>query len=280
MQSDALRALYGWSLDSNGKPPAFDSQYSKVSIENLILYIVAYCAYAIEVLMDHVKEEIETEIASKEPGRPQWYIKKLKEFIHLPSLPEDVRELVTFDDNTGEYIIDPTANEGDINKARIVHHAVAIDNNQQSLLILKVAGEDDEGNLSPLWADERTALENYISRIKYAGVKTVLISERGDDFNCNITIWYDPLQGDSDTRAECERAIERFIKSLPFNGEYSNMALIDSLQAVNGVKVAELTSASYINTNTGNLEPINAKVRPYSGYFNVGEITLEMISYE
>ncbi|MCQ2250012.1 MAG: hypothetical protein MJZ66_02765 [Bacteroidales bacterium] len=285
MQSDALRTLYGWSLDSNGKPPAFDSQYSKVSIENLILYIVAYCAYAIEVLMDHVKEEIEDAISSKEPGRPQWYARMLKEFIYLPALPPDKAHLVTFDPNLGEFVISQSdqgadLTEGEIESARIVKHSVAIDDNRQSLLLLKVAGESEDGTLAPLWDDEQQALLEYIQRIKYAGVKTLLVNKPGDLFSCNVRVWYDPLYGESDIQTECEKAISTYLRALPFNGEYSNMALIDTLQTVRGVRIAELTSAEYQNAGTGDTELIDAKVRPYSGYFKPDNITIQMMQYE
>ncbi len=280
MHNADLKELYGWELDENNEPPAFNAYYSKASIENILLYIVAYCGYVIEVITDNIKAEIEAEIATKVPGSLQWYVTKIKEFVFMPSLSVDDRDKVVFDDNTGEYIIDNTLNDDALTKARLVKHAVAIDDNVDSVLLLKVAGENEAKALVPLSEPQAEALNNYISRIKYAGVKTKLINEPGDLFNCEVDIWYDALYTESEVKTACEKAIGTYIKSLPFNGEYSNMALVDCLQGVKGVKVAELTKAGYIIPNDGREESIDAKVRPYAGYFNVGTLTLKMHCYE
>lgn len=269
MQNAVLREMYGWELKSDNTPPDFADYYSKASIENILLYIVAYCAFVLEVLFDNVKAEIENEIATKVPGSLQWYVQKLKAFM----LDFD------FDENTGEFITEGRT-EAEINAAFVVKHAVALDDNANSVLLLKVAGENG-GKLQPLKEEVADKLKAYISRIKYAGVKTKLINQEGDTLNCTVKIWYDPLQSAADVKAACMKAIERYIKSLPFNGEYSNMALIDNLQAVPGVKVADFRNATYTeNTANRTTKSIDGKIRPYAGYFNIGTITLNMTAYE
>lgn len=280
MQSDTLKELYGWELDDGGNPPQFSGYYSKASLENVLLYIVAYCAHVIEVLFDTVKSEIEDETARKVPGTLQWYVSRLKEFVYMPLLSPEDREKVVFDDNTGQYSISDTISDAALRKARIVRHAVAVDSNIQSLLLLKVAGEVSDGALCKLDEPQETALKNYISRIKYAGVKTELVNADGDIFNCNMLIWYDALYSSDDVEAACRKAMEAYIKGLPFNGEYSNMALIDHIQTVPGVKIAELVSSSYTETD-GDFKPIEeGKATPYAGYFNMGDITIQMKCYE
>jgi len=280
MQSDALKELYGWALDDGGNPPQFSEYYSKASLENVLLYIVAFCAHVIEVLLDTVKSEIEDETAQKVPGTPQWYVSRLKEFVYMPLLSPEDREKVFFDDNTGQYTIADTISDAALRKARIVRHAVAVDANNQSLLLLKVAGENSNGALCKLDEPQETALKNYISRIKYAGVKTELVTADGDLFNCEMLIWYDALYSSDDVEESCRKAMEAYIKGLPFNGEYSNMALTDHIQTVPGVKIAELVSSSYTETD-GDLKPIEyGKATPYAGYFNMGDITFQMKCYE
>lgn len=267
MESAVLQELYRWELKDDGTPPDFADCYSKASIENMLLYIVAYCAYVLEVLFDSVKDEIEAEIATKVPGSLQWYVTKLKGFMYK----------FNYDDNTGEWLIPEGTELSQINAAQIVKHAVAVDDNINSVLTLKVAREVD-GQLKPLDSDQEKKLSAYISRIKYAGVKTKLINQAGDSFDCSVKIWYDPLNSKSDIEAECTKAIERYIKNLPFNGEYSNMALIDCLQAVPGVKVADFIGAWY--TEPGRTrQPISGKVRPYAGYFNLNNISLTLEAY-
>lgn len=265
MQNTVLRRLYGWELDNNGNPPQFAKSYSKASIENIILYIVAYCAYVVEVLFDNVKSEIETEIANQVPGSLQWYVQKLKNF----------RYNYTIND-LGEYN-NNNISEVELQNALVVKHAVALEDTVTGLLVLKVAG-DNNGERVPLPPIQQTALEDYIKRIKYAGVRTQLINQEGNTFNCTVDIWYDPQLLPSDVITNCRAVIGNYIKNLPFNGEYSNMALTDKLQAVEGVKVVELTESSYIDN--GEEKSIVAKVRPYAGYFNVGDIKINTYEYE
>ena len=280
MQNPTLKELYGWELDNGGNPPQFSEYYSKASLENLLLYIVAYCAHVIEVLFDTVKAEIEDETAQKVPGTLQWYVSRLKEFIYMPLLSEDDKGKVRFDDNTGQYSISDTLSDAALRKARIVRHAVAVDANSQSLLLLKVAGENSDGALCKLDEIQELALKDYISRIKYAGVKTELVNADGDLFNCTMLIWYDALFTSDDVEASCRKAMETYVKGLPFNGEYSNMALIDHIQTVPGVKIAELVSSSYTETD-GDIKPIEGgKATPYAGYFNMGDITFQMKCHE
>lgn len=269
MQNAVLKEMYGWELKSDNQPPAFADYFSKASIENILLYIVAYCAFVLEVLFDNVKAEIEDEISTKVPGSLQWYVKMLKGFM----LDFD------FDENTGEFITEGRT-EAEINAAYVVKHAVALDDNANSVLLLKVAGENG-GKLQPLKEDVAEKLKAYISRIKYAGVKIKLINQEGDTFNCTVKIWYDPLQSAATVKSACIKAIESYIKNLPFNGEYSNMALIDNLQTVPGVKVADFRNATYTeNTVNRTTKSIDGKIRPYAGYFNIGKITLNMTAYE
>ncbi|MEG1540251.1 MAG: hypothetical protein RR383_09935, partial [Muribaculaceae bacterium] len=65
---------------------------------------------------------------------------------------------------------------------------------------------------------------------------------------------------------------------LPFNGEYTNMALVDTLQDVAGVRIAELKNAS--RAEGGAQIPINARCVPSAGYFAPGAININMIAYE
>ncbi len=280
MESAALKTLYGWELGSDNKPPEFAAFYSKASLENVLLYIVAFCGYVIERLMDEIRKEIEDEISTKVPGSLLWYVKKMKEFVYMPYLPESERDKVVFDDNSGEYTIDESLSTAALDNAQIIKHAVAIDDNRANYLQIKIATEDSEKNLKPLTPAQKEAFESYFSRIKYAGVRAKIITADGDRFNCSVTVWYDAMYTAADVKRDCEKAVKNYIKGLPFNGEYSNMALIDSLQNVKGVKIAELSSSSYTLNQNGRTQKITAKVRPFAGYFNVGSLNFTMKCYE
>lgn len=132
----------------------------------------------------------------------------------------------------------------------------------------------------------------------------ILVNQDGDSYSCDVDIYYDPMNVPSgerrgqtpfalcrsaaalrpeanfedDVRQACMAAITSYIENLPFNGEYTNMALIDSLQQVEGVKIAELKGAS-ASTISGGEAAIDARAVPAAGYYRAGDITVNMIAY-
>jgi len=264
MGSETLARLYGFSPGAE-----FSQHFGKASIESLLLYIVAYSAHVVEVLMDTTRQEIEEMLVRQVPGRLSWYAQKLKDFMLGYQL-----------NDIGEYTLPDDIEQSEITKAQVVRHAVALEDTTTGILILKVAGDDGSGNRKPLSDTQQRALEEYIMRIKYAGVRTQLVNAPGDTYSATIEIWYDPLLLATDVRDRCLKAIGQYLGNLPFNGQYSNMALIDQLQQVEGVKVAELVSASYQEHGKNTTNPIAAIATPYAGYFTMGSVTINTHEYE
>ena len=103
-----------------------------------------------------------------------------------------------------------------------------------------------------------------------------LVNEEPDEFSCEIDIFYDPTKDPLTVESDCEAAIKDYVENLPFNGEFSNMALIDTIQSVDGVRLAELRSSESAPAATTTFSPINAYVIPTAGYFHVASTTLNM----
>lgn len=266
MQSPIAEALYGLPRDEDGVVRTrFDEYFSKVAVERLLIYMVAYCTHFLERLVDTVVEDLTALVERQAPGRCDWYARKLREFQYGD---DDVLN------EAGEY-------DTVIEEHRIVKHAVAVDDYASSRrLILKVAGEDGGGKRQPLTDEEAERLEWYISQIKYAGVPTRLINSEGDTFNCQVTVWYDPVLSAETVQGNCADAIKAYIENLPFNGEYSNMALTDALQRVAGVKVVGTVTAQRRAANEDITRDIPDKERPFAGYYQVGNLNLDMQPYE
>ena len=261
MDSEALQELYGFAQGAQ-----FAGFYSKASIENMILYIVAYCAHVLETLYETTKSEIEDKIAQQVPGTCLWYAYKLKEFLYGFDL-----------DEWGEPLTDGRTDQ-EIASAQVIKHAVAIDDPATGYLLLKIAGESD-GRRCPLPQYE-TAIRNYILRIKYAGVKTRLINADGDVFNAAIDIWYDPLREPGEVEDKCRAAADRYLQNLPFNGEFSIMALTDALQEVDGAKVVQVQQDEcYAIDAGGSKSYIRDKATPYAGYYTSGAVKFNMKEY-
>ena len=168
--------------------------------------------------------------------------------------------------------------EDDIEAARVVKHAAASENKNTSILTIKVAGEKN-GERCPLDAETETQLAAYIAEIKDAGVRVELVNIDADTFNCEVDIYYDPMLLPEQVENACREAIKEYIENLPFNGEYTNMALVDRLQMVEGVKIPELRSASTSANGEATAVPIDARYVPQAGYFMVGSLTINMFPY-
>ena len=267
MQSSVAETLYGLERDDYGViNTTFDAYFSKVAVERLLIYILAYCVNFFERLLDSAVADLTALVESQAPGRCDWYARKLKEFQYDADTPQILNE-------RGEYdVVDESL--------RVVKHAVAVDDTKTAkILWLKVAGEEN-GLRTPLSSAEANSLEEYISKIKYAGVPTTLVNENGDTFDIlEAKIYYDPIAGVDTVRTQCHDAIVEYIQNLPFNGEYSNMALVDALQALPVVKVVGVVRTHYSNsTSEGDIAD---KMTPDAGYFTPGSIDagLNLIPY-
>ena len=170
--------------------------------------------------------------------------------------------------------------EDEIEAARVVRHAVAEETLYTSFLIIKVAGEKN-GVRCKISDEEQTQLEAYLTEIKDAGERITLVNSDPDLFRCEADIYYDAMRLPEEVRADCEAAIKDYIENLPFNGEYTNMALVDVLQQIDGVKIAEFRNASSAKaSDPGAFSGINAKVVPAAVYFKADNVQLNMIAYE
>ncbi|MBQ7684955.1 MAG: hypothetical protein IJT48_10745, partial [Bacteroidaceae bacterium] len=76
MLSEPLATAYGFETGT-----AFSSVFSKVSIENLLLYIVAVGIYVLEALFAEHKTDVDAAIEATLPHRPKWYRDKVLGFM-------------------------------------------------------------------------------------------------------------------------------------------------------------------------------------------------------
>ena len=239
--------------------PALDglNSSSATAIWRLLFYIVAYALYVHEVLFDDLKTEITDLVAQKKPHSLRWYVDKVKQF----------RAGVPLADDSDEYADGMTDDE--IEASQVVKFAAA--NESSGMVYIKVATESS-GTKSPLTAEQVEGLKEYIAEVKDAGVRVEVINQPACRLRLQLDIHYNPMvldgSGNNISTGEnpVEAAIEAYIGNLPFNGEYRNSALVDALQAVDGVVIPELTAAteSYDGVTW---TTINAKAQPYSGYY-------------
>jgi hypothetical protein len=245
----------------------FDEQFSKASIENIWFYCAAMGIWALECLFDLFKKQTDKKIAELKPHTAKWYANKIKAFQHGDELPWD----------TDIYPVIDAAKQ-------IVGHCSVADTN--GMLFVKVA-KADGGDLAPLNSDEQSGLKSYIDRVRDAGVVFVLRSHTADMLNLQLMIHFDPLvlnksgkrtDGSNDTPVQ--DAINNYLKNLPFNGEYSNMALIDSIRTVAGVRVAQLLMANAKKHGDTSNTPISSVYIPNAGYMRLNSASITYVPHD
>lgn len=255
------------SITANENLAGLTSQ-SKVSIYRLIVFVVAFAIWFLEMLFDKHKSEIDIALYNQKSGRLPWYRYMALKFQYGFDLLIDSDEF----DNA-------IATTAQINASKIIKYAAVNEGDLQGIIIVKIAGET-AGKLAPITAEAKTAVDAYFNEIKYAGSRINVINYLPDRLFLQLQIYRDPLVLDANGTSilnggkPVETAINEFMKELPFNGELILAKLIDKIQQVEGVKIPHLLVAlsSWIDINTNDYATptiINVKTIPVSGYFEI-----------
>lgn len=268
MNSETLAAAYGYTVGDS-----FLSAYSKVSVENIICYIMAAAIWTHEKLFDAHRAEVDETIAQMKPHSLRWYVNKVKAFRAGQNLIDGTDGY----DNAG-------LSDEDIEAMQPVKFASASES--EATVYIKVATETG-GVKAPISADQLAGLNQYITEVKDAGVRVDIINEPASKLRLSIDIYYNPMVLSStglhfaNGNYPVKEAIKAYIENLPFNGEYRNSALIDTLQEVDGVVIPELISAEE-SYDGENYTTVNTKAVPYAGYYVYEDenITINYTPYE
>lgn len=263
MRSEAAAERYGFEPGTE-----FGDVFGAASVENILLYVWAVCAWAVEKLVSRHKMEVTAELEEMTAHRPKWYRDKVLAFMAGKELEPDSD---TYDTEG--------MSESEVAAARVVKHAVATESRDASLLTIKVAGEDG-GERRPLAAEHEKQLKAYINEIKDAGVRTALVNMEADTFGCAVDVYYNAMMEPEAVQTACVAVIRDYIENLPFNGEYTNMDLVDRLQGVEGVRIVELRGSTSRAANENTTTQINARLTPAAGYFKPGDIIVNMKAYD
>lgn len=268
MADAQLQAAYGFAPGT-----AFDKQFSRISLESLLLYIVAFAQWTLEKLFDTHTQEVTDYIATMKPHTLRWYQEKAKAFLYGFNLIDGTDQF----DTTGKI-------DDEIAQAQVVKFAAVTESG--ATLYLKIAGEES-GRPKKLDASQKAAFEAYLHEYKDAGVRVDVTSEQGDYLRLSLDVYYNPLlltatgQSKSDGTYPVEDAIKSYIEQLPFNGEYRNNALVDAIQQTTGVVMVQLHSAAQSVDNV-TYNPVAAFCTPFAGYFEYdrdGTKTIQTINY-
>ena len=206
-------------LDAKNADPTLSTltSTSQTAKWNLYYFIVASCIAIFEQLQDIFKTELETIASTAAPSTPQWTRNKVLAF-----QTGDVAEL-----NTTTYVIEyPT-----INTANQILTRCAVVTAPNRTVLIKVAKSDPP---TPVSVGELAELQSYVETFNPAGIAFTLINDNSDKMEVAATIYYNG-QYSAVIATNVVAALNNYMANLPFNGVISTQAVVDAMQAVEGV---------------------------------------------
>lgn len=199
---------------------------ARVANWRLFTWMVARAHKVIIDLFNFHKAWIEQRILATKVGSAPWYRLRALEYQHGDALVFDNASL------TYKYAaVDESA--------KIVKRAAIVE--AGNVLIMKIANVVGDV-ITPLTDLELDGFKGYIQKVKFAGVKVLVVSRPADELRIALRVYYNPLVmlGDGSLISDnavfpVEASINAYIKNLPFNGVFNTTQLTDLLQAAEGV---------------------------------------------
>ena len=226
----------------------YDANFSAVSVETCLIYVVATCAAAIENMFDWFKQDVNKIISEERYGYRGWYVNKAKEFEYSGN--------------------------------KIISHASCEEMNFG--VKMKVA-KGIAGSLQQLDSSEELAFSTYINRIKPAGIPVQIINQPADAIKIAMDVYYDPIVLDSyNAMQTIVNGINQYLQNIDFNGVYTSMEMVDYLQSIDGLGIIEVDEVETKPAGENSYSPIENGCRsvPVSGYYvldNDSDIRLHIV---
>lgn len=258
-----LQSIYG--LDTT---LTFEDQFSRVSFESVLTYIVASAIYLYESIVSAKSDEIESQIASKYPFSIPWYSDIALAF--------QLGDSLLFDETTYKF------------------NYPAIDSTKQIIKFTTIRQRQVEGvtklqvfatkaNKTALTSDELAAFSSYMTQVGAAGTHFQFISLNPDQLVINLTVYFNPQVLNStgvslsDGSKSVDLAIANYLNGIKYGGAFNRTKQTDAIQLAAGVndivlgdvKVnGDLNPAQFFESESGfyNAQSINATYKPsYEG---------------
>lgn len=263
---EAIRQLYGINANDT-----FEKAFSPISLESILFYCFASAIFMLEKLFDRHMEAVDQKVLEFKAHTLRWYTAKAKAYRHgIKLLPDK------------DYY-DENINKDIFKDSLVVKYAVA--NEQNSIVYIKVAGEDKDTMLpAPLNDSHIEGLRSYLNEIKDAGVNVEIINQPADQIELDISIYINPIfMNDDMPNDELDKLIRNTIKEkiskLPFDGVLHLNAISNSLETLNSIEAVHISKAKY-TANGKSSKDIIAYVVPYAGYFTIKNLNITYYKYD
>lgn len=259
---------------------------SKMSILNLITYVMSVLIHSYHVMLDIFEIEIANIISTRINGTAQWYVIMATKF-QYNSNTKNCDQLV-FDEDT----LKIKFNKVDTSH-QIIAKAAYVDNDTKDGIILKVcknninSDEKNNGvNYMQLNSDELTAFKYYLSQIKFIGANIQVLSIPGDIItvkNC-VVVYNDRYITEEQAFNNIKNALIKYTTTLDYNAFIYSQKIIDTIMSLDYIENINNIDI-YINKYNLSLRKYDSAVKltniqhAYSGYIKFidekGESTIK-----
>lgn len=251
---------------------------AKLSVINILTYVMAALIYSYEILLDVFQVQIARLIARRINGTARYYAEMALYFQFNPTI-QTLDEMV-YDDTNYQFKfknIDSTH--------RIIAKSAYQDYRDLGTVIkicktnTNSSNSDGGAKYMPLSDVELMAFTNYMDEIKFLGAKLSYRSILGDLMSINATIVYDDLYIDKAKAFQnIKDALIAYVAGLDFNGYVYYQSVIDAMQAAehittisesgNKTKYAKVMLSEYDPDKKAYKEAVEVVARciPASGY--------------
>lgn len=250
MSDDTLREAYGITGDAT-----WESTFSKVSVENMLMYVVAFVAHTLEVMMDTFRKDVDTQIAQNNVPTVRWY--------HTQAVAFQYGDQLVYNEEYGHF------EYPEVNEAKKLVKYCAVKDRGGSIQIL-VSG-DSNGVPSVLSNNVLSAFKSYMHQVKVAGVILDVKSLEADGICVNAEVQVDPqiITTDgvriSDGTKAVEDSINGYLANIVYGGTFNKTKLVDAIQNVEGVvdvtlgkvEVKPSGSTSYVEMTSNNYSAVS-----------------------
>ncbi len=252
MANSDVANLYGPNFSPTR---TFDEQFSKVSVENLLFYIVATVIYIREAAHRHWLSEVENTALATRYGTKRWWHR-------MALLWQAGDSLTVTDDGSIAY---STVNE----TKQIIKYAAVIDSCRT--VYIRVAKEVN-GDLDELSQQEKDQFQAYIDDIKPLGVRVIGQSYQPCKLDINATVYYNAQRSASEIKTAVETAVKEYLRGIVFGGVLYYNKLVDAVQAVDDVSDVVINYCSC--NNNGTVTRLERSLLSDSGYYRLQTITI------
>ena len=198
---------------------------SQTAIWRLWVKLTAFVHHTLEKIFDVFSEEINNRIAQNRAGTTAWYVQKSREF-QIGDILNDF----------GGYDV--------INEAgRIITRCSVRE--ASGGIVVKIAKGEPPMQLS---VSELQSFTQYINKVKFVGVGVNVLNLPAEPVLVNVEILYS-LIGEEEARNAVKQAIQEYINSISFDGEFVVNDMIAICRAKQGI-IDLLVNSIEIDSNT------------------------------